>query len=124
MLLACGREEAGRIVLARRPTADQVAEMLDPCDGAPARDDFCPLCVWRRDNEEEGEEVLLPFPGLPPGRAVRMPGAPKLIRRTKGVLGAVLAAPDHISSSSMALSSIESDVLELVDRLPRRMLKG
>lgn len=42
--------------------------------------------------------------------------APKLMRRTKGVLGAVLG-PKDMSSSSMAFSSMES---ELVDMLPRR----
>ena len=48
---------------------------------------------------------------------------PKLMRRTNGVVGAVLALPWGPSSSSMALSSIESE-LELVDMLPRRMPKG
>jgi hypothetical protein len=48
-----------------------------------------------------------------------MAEVPKLMRRTKGVFGAVLAAPG-MSSSSMAFSSIES---ELVDMLPRRILK-
>ena len=46
---------------------------------------------------------------------------PKLMRRTNGVVGAVLALPCAASSSSMALSSMES---ELVDMLPRRMPKG
>lgn len=46
---------------------------------------------------------------------------PKLIRRTKGVVGAVLADPKNASSSSMAFSSIESELFELVDMLPRRM---
>lgn len=49
-----------------------------------------------------------------------MAEAPKLILRTKGVFGAVLAAPG-MSSSSIALSSMESELL--VDMLPRRMLK-
>lgn len=58
------------------------------------------------------------FPGLPLGRMLRMLEVPKLIRRTKGVLGTVL---EYMSSSSIALSSIESELLELVDMLPRRM---
>lgn len=49
---------------------------------------------------------------------LRMLEVPKLIRRTKGVLGTVL---EYMSSSSIALSSIESELLELVDMLPRRM---
>jgi hypothetical protein len=48
-----------------------------------------------------------------------MAEVPKLMRRTKGVFGAVLATPG-ISSSSIAFSSIES---ELVEMLPRRILK-
>ena len=39
------------------------------------------------------------------------------MRRTKGVLGAVRAPPPGMSSSSIALSSMES---ELVDMLPLR----
>jgi len=52
---------------------------------------------------------------------LRMAWAPKLMRRAKGVVGAVraLVAP---SSSSTAFSSIESELL--VDRLARRMLNG
>jgi len=46
-----------------------------------------------------------------------MAGPPKLVRRTKGVFGAVLALYGA-SSSSTALSSIESE-FELVERLPR-----
>lgn len=42
------------------------------------------------------------------------------MRRTNGVLGVVLDMPG-VSSSSMAFSSMES---ELVDMLPRRMLKA
>lgn len=42
---------------------------------------------------------------------------PKLMRRAKGTAGAVLA----LSSSSMAFSSMDSEPLELVDMLPRRM---
>lgn len=49
-----------------------------------------------------------------------MVGAPKLMRRTKGVMGAVLALAVGRSSST-ALSSMES---ELVERLPRRMAKA
>lgn len=49
---------------------------------------------------------------------LRMFEVPKLIRRTNGVVGAVL---EYMSSSSMALSSIESELLEFVDMLPRRM---
>jgi hypothetical protein len=52
---------------------------------------------------------------------LRMLEVPKLIRRTKGVVGAVLADPKNASSSSMAFSSIESELFELVDMLPRRM---
>ena len=43
---------------------------------------------------------------------------PKLMRRVKGVTGAVRGPK---SSSSTALSSIESELLELLDMLPRRM---
>lgn len=43
---------------------------------------------------------------------------PKLMCRAKGVVGAVLGPPNMASSSSMAFSLIES---ELVDMLPRRM---
>ena len=71
-----------------------------------------------------GAEGLLPFePGLPLplGRMPRITGAPKLTRRVNGVVGAVLAAEAGLSSSSMAFSSMES---ELVDMLPRRRLKG
>ena len=53
-------------------------------------------------------------PGLVPPRMPRMAwAAPKLMRRVKGVVGAVRTT----SSSSTALSSIES---ALVDRLARR----
>jgi hypothetical protein len=48
-----------------------------------------------------------------------MAWVPKLMRRVKGVVGAVRAEAD--SSSSIAFSSIES---ELVDTLLRRRLKG
>jgi len=58
------------------------------------------------------------LPGLPFGRMLRMFEVPKLIRRTNGVVGAVL---EYMSSSSMAFSSIESELLEFVDMLPRRM---
>lgn len=51
-----------------------------------------------------------------------MLGAPKLMRLVKGVVGAVLAAP-NMSSSSMAFSSIDSELFELVDMLPLRTLK-
>lgn len=43
---------------------------------------------------------------------------PKLMCRAKGVVGAVLGPPNMASSSSMAFSLMES---ELVDMLPRRM---
>jgi hypothetical protein len=46
-------------------------------------------------------------------------GAPKLMRRVNGVVGTV-RLPGSISSSSTAFSSIESELLELVDMLPRR----
>lgn len=59
------------------------------------------------------------LPGLPPGRYPLMAAPPKLIRRVKGVVGAVLAPT--ASSSSTTLSSIESELLELVDMLPRLM---
>lgn len=52
-------------------------------------------------------------PGLPLPVRLRMAGAPKLMRRVKGVTGAVRL----LSSSSMAFSSIES---EFVEMLPRR----
>lgn len=45
---------------------------------------------------------------------------PKLMCRTKGVVGAVLGPPKAASSSSITFSSIESE-FELVDMLPRRM---
>jgi hypothetical protein len=62
---------------------------------------------------------------VPPwdGRALRIAWAPKLMRRAKGVVGAVRAfAVEDGSSSSIALSSIESELL--VDILVRRMPKG
>lgn len=71
-----------------------------------ARDLSCSdqLNPW---SEEPGEE--------PPGaRMERMALAPKLIRRTKGVVGAVRV---EFSSSSMAFSSMESELL--VEILPR-----
>ena len=55
------------------------------------------------------------LPGLVPPRIPRMAcAAPRLMRRVKGVVGAVRATT---SASSTAFSSIES---ELVDRLARR----
>lgn len=65
------------------------------------------------------EGLPLPEPGLvaPPVRMVRMAWAPKLMRRAKGVVGAVRVL-GAASSSSMAFSSMES---ELVEMLPRRM---
>jgi len=69
----------------------------------------------------EADGAALPFdPGLPPPplpRRVRMAWAPKLIRRVNGVVGAVRPPLPGPSSSSMAFSSMES---ELVDMLPRR----
>lgn len=65
------------------------------------------------------------LPLLPPGllpvgtRRFRMAWAPKLMRRVKGVVGTAWAEAG--SSSSMAFSSIES---ELVEMLLRRRLKG
>jgi hypothetical protein len=56
-------------------------------------------------------------PGLPAPRMLRMAWAPKLMRRLKGVVGAVRIA----SSSSTAFSSMASELL--VDRLARR-IKG
>lgn len=61
------------------------------------------------------------FPGLPPVRKFLMALLPpKLMWRTKGVVGAVLG-PLKASSSSMTFSSMESELFELVDMLPRRM---
>lgn len=53
---------------------------------------------------------------MPPGgaRIERIAWAPKLMRRAKGVVGAVRA----ISSSSTAFSSMESELF--VEMLPRR----
>ena len=65
------------------------------------------------------------LPLLPPGlvpvgmRRFRMAWVPKLMRRVKGVVGAV--RDEAGSSSSIAFSSIES---ELVEMLPRRRVKG
>lgn len=58
-------------------------------------------------------------PGLVPAgvRMERIALAPKLMRRTKGVVGAVR---EENSSSSIAFSSIESE--PFVEMLPRRML--
>jgi len=79
--------------------------------------------LWRRP-KAVGESAGIPFvPGLfpRPGRMLRMAWAPKLMRRVKGVVG-VVRELKPTSSSSMALSSIESE--PLVDRLPRRRPKG
>jgi hypothetical protein len=61
---------------------------------------------------------------VPPwaGRLLRIAWAPKLMRRANGVVGAVRALIADGSSSSMALSSIESELL--VDMLALRMPKG
>jgi hypothetical protein len=53
-------------------------------------------------------------------RRPRIAWAPKLMRRVNGVVGAVRALPVGKSSSSIAFSSIESELLELVDVLPLR----
>lgn len=68
-----------------------------------------------------GAGLPLLDPGLvPPGvRRVRIACAPKLIRRVKGVVGAVR---EVVSSSSIAFSSIESELL--VEMLPLRRVKG
>lgn len=109
VLLACVTAEEGLAVLARRFVAERAAPITEPW-----------FCEALRPRDDGGEAGLLPLPGLlPPGRYPLMAEAPKLIRRTKGVFGAVLAEPGT-SSSSIAFSSIES---ELVDMLPRRMLK-
>lgn len=121
MLLAWGRDEE-MVVLARRPAADRAAEMLELWVDEPASDAFRPLGMGRPVCEGGGVG-LLPFLGLPPGRALRMLEAPKLIRLVKGVVGAVLAGPPNMSSSSMAFSSMESELLEWVDMLPLRTLK-
>lgn len=114
----CGMAgESGMAALARRPAAERAAATAEPC----ACDGLRPA-LGERPSEGGGEVgLLLPLPGLPPGRYPLMDW-PKLMRRTKGVPGAVLALPAGVaSSSSMALSSIES---EFVDMLPRRMAKG
>ena len=117
LALGCGCDvtgEGGMTVLGRRPAAESAAA-TEPC----TCDGLRPLEV--RPIEDGGEVGLLPLPGLPPGRYPLMDW-PKLMRRTKGVAGAVLALlPGGTSSSSMALSSMES---ELVDMLPRRMGKA
>ena len=118
MLLACGRVAEGMAVLARRPVADRAAVTAEPCGTC---DGLRPLDLRPIPSEDGGEVEVLPLPGLPPGRYPLMADVPKLMRRVKGVLGAVLALPDAMSSSSMALSSIES---ELVDMLSRRMPKA
>lgn len=115
VLLACGRVAEGNAVLARRPAADRAAVTAEPCG---ACDGLWPLGLRPAPREDGGEVGLLPLPGLPPGRYPLMADAPKLMRRTKGVAGAVLALPGGMSSSSTALSSMES---ELVDMLSRRM---
>lgn len=108
VLLAWATAEDGTAALARRPTAESAEPIAEPW-----------FCEALRPRDDGGEAGLLPFPGLlPPGRYPLMAEAPKLMRRTNGVFGAVLAAPG-MSSSSIAFSSIES---ELVDMLPRRML--
>lgn len=117
MKLACGSDEE-RTELGRRPDADADADQPAEATGG----DFWVLC--RRPSWAGGEVgLLLPLPGLPLGRYPLMvelellapePEAPKLTRRTKGVVGAVLERP---SSSSMALSSMD----EFVEMLPRRM---
>jgi len=101
-LLACGRDVA-MPMLARRLAARVAATLglrMGCCAGGG----------------EDG--LLLPLPGLPPGRYPLTAEPPKLMRRVKGVVGAVLAPA---SSSSIAFSSIESELLELVDMLPRRI---
>lgn len=118
MLLACEIEEVeGRAVLARRPPTTGGAA------GTPEPGVCGTLCALDLRPVEfgEGEDGLLPFPGLLPGRNPLMAEAPKLMWRTNGVVGAVLVLAEVPSSSSMALSSIES---ELVDTLPRRRPKG
>ena len=88
-----GREPAATVLSARDLSC---SDQLKPCSFAPG---------------------LFPRPG----RMLRMAWAPKLMRRVNGVVGAVRELK-AASSSSMALSSIESE--PLVDRLPRRRLKG
>ncbi len=51
---------------------------------------------------------LVPLP-----RMLRIAWAPKLMRRVKGVVGAVRQLP---SSSSTAFSSIESELVDMLDR--------
>lgn len=63
-------------------------------------------------------ELILPAPMLP-WRKLRMGGPPILMRR-KGVDGAVFALVGYgISSSSMAHSSMGSELLEFVEVLAR-----
>ena len=120
--LACGSDE-DKTELGRRPVEDADADQPAEAVGG----DFWVLCL--RPSWAGGEVgLVLPLPGLPLGRYPLMlefellllvapePEAPKLMRRTKGVPGPLLACP---SSSSIALSSME----ELVDMLPRRMPK-
>lgn len=115
VLLACGTENGGMAELARRPAPERTVATTEPwaCEGLWA--------LGLRPSDDRGEVGSLPLPGLLPGRYPLMAGAPKLMRRTKGVVGAVLVLPAGRSSSSTALSSMES---ELVERLPRRMLKA
>lgn len=118
MKLACGSDE-DKTELGRRPVEDADADQPAETVGG----DFWVLCL--RPSWAGGEVgLVLPLPGLPLGRYPLMvelllapePEAPKLMRRTKGVLGPLLACP---SSSSMALSSMD----ELVEMLPRRLPK-
>ena len=63
---------------------------------------------------DDGDSLPLLVLGLEPlARMVRMAGAPKLMRRVKGVVGAVRLMP---SSSSIAFSSIESELVDMLDR--------
>lgn len=127
--LACGRED-DRTALGRRAEADQPAEeetgggdlATEGRRPRPGWDWGWDWDWWLRDGGDAG--LVLPLPGLPEGRMplmleeVAVP--PKLMRRAKGVLGAVLALPGINSSSSTADSSIESE-LELVETLSRRI---
>lgn len=80
-------------------------------------------CVWETELSaldlscsDQLKPLPSPFaPGLPPVVRARRACAPNDIRRAKGVVGTLRAGP---SSSSIALSSIESE--RSVETLPRR----
>jgi hypothetical protein len=114
-----------------KPWSGRAAESMSEGDLAGCAVLACTLLILRAAAEvvevEGGERELPPEerrigsglpvdPGLVPAgaRIERMALAPKLMRRTKGVVGAVREE----SSSSTAFSSMESELL--VEMLPRR----